>query len=138
MATYNAGDFVGKTIFITSDVPVYKYATASGSKRPNPVAYLKAGDGFFVDSFINKNGAYTTFDDNYWQGKFRGSTIVVSFSDVAGKYDAAPIVSQGVKSNEQKKKEQQEQQDGVLLTTVKKYLPWALGTMVLVAIIKKS
>ena len=138
MATYTAGDFIGKNLFITSDVPVYKFATEAGTKRPKPVAILKAGDGFLVDSFISKNGTYTMFDDNYWMGKYKGTPVVVSFRDVAGKYDAAPIVSQGVKSVEQKKKELQEQQDGILLTNVKKYMPWVLGTMILAAVIKKN
>ena len=138
MATYSAGDFIGKTIFITAPVAAYKYATQLGSQRPAPIAYLAAGDGFTVDSFVNKNGTYTNFDDNYWLGKSRDKSYAIAFKDIAGKYNAAAITTQGVKSDEQKKKEQQEKEQGIVLTTIKKFLPLVLGTVLLAAYIKRG
>ena len=137
MATYSASDFIGKTIYITGTVPVYKYATAAGNKRPAPSLYLNAGDGFTVDSYINKSGVYTNFDDNYWQGKIQGKTYAIAFKDIAGKYNADAITTQGVKSDQQKKKEQQEKEQGTVITAIKKYLPLVLGTVVLAALIRR-
>lgn len=137
MATYSASDFIGKTIYITGTVPVYRYATAAGTKRPAPIAYLNAGDGFTVDSFVNKKGTYTNFDDHYWLGKSQGKQYAIAFQDVAGKYNAAAITTQGVKSDEQKKKEQQEKEQGTIVTVLKKYLPLVLGTVVLAAVIRR-
>ncbi len=138
MATYSAGDFIGKTIFITGRVPVYRYAAEAGTRRPAPIAYLNTGDGFTVDTFINKKGTYTNFDDHYWIGKSQGKQFAISFGDIAGKYNADAITTQGVKSDEQKKKEQQEKEQGVILTTIKKYLPLVLGTVVLAAVIRRG
>lgn len=138
MATYSASDFIGKTIYITGRVPVYRYATEAGTKRPAPVAYLSSGDGFTVDSFVNKKGTYTNFDDNYWLGKSQGKQYAISFTDLVGKYNADAITSQGVKSDEQKKKEQQEREQGIVLTTIKKWLPLVLGTVVLSALIRRG
>jgi hypothetical protein len=138
MATYSAADFIGKTIYITGPVPVYKYATEAGTKRPAPVAYLNSGDGFTVDSFINQKGTYKNFDDHYWTGITQGKTFAIAFKDIAGKYNAAAITTQGVKSDEQKKKEQQEKEQGTILTTIKKYLPLVLGTVVLAAFIRRG
>lgn len=138
MATYSAGDFIGKTIYITGRVPVYRYATEQGTRRPAPLAFLSSGDGFTVDSFVNKKGTYTNFDDHYWLGKSQGKQYAIAFADIAGKYNADAITSQGVKSDEQKKREQQEREQGVILTTIKKYLPLVLGTVVLAAVIRRG
>lgn len=138
MATYSAGDFIGKTIFITAPVAAYKYATEIGNKRPAPIGFLSSGDGFTVDSFINKNGTYTNFDDHYWVGKSKGKSYVIAFKDIAGKYNAAAITTQGVKSDEQKQKEQKEKEQGIVFTTIKKFLPLVLGTVLLAAYIKRG
>ena len=138
MATYSAGDLIGKTIFITAPVAAYKYATQLGSKRPAPIRFFAKGDGFLVDSFVNKNGTYTNFDDNYWLGKSKGISYAIAFKDIAGKYNYDAIVTQGVKSDEQKKKEQQEKEQGIILTTIKKFLPLVLGTVLLAAYIKRG
>jgi hypothetical protein len=135
MATYSAADLVGKTIFVTDRVPVYQYATMQGNKRPKPLYYLNAGDAFTVDSFVKQRGTYTTFDDNYYVGISQGRPVAISFRDIAGKYNTTAITNQGVKSEEQKKIEQQEKKDGVVLTTLKKFAPLALGAVVLIAII---
>lgn len=138
MATYSASDFIGKTIYITGTVPVYKYATAAGNKRPAPSLYLNDGDSFTVNSYINKKGVYTNFDDNYWQGKIKGNTYAIAFKDIAGKYNAAAILSQGgIKSDEQKQKEQKEKEQGTLVTMLNKYLPLVLGAVVLTAVIRR-
>jgi hypothetical protein len=136
MATYSASDFIGKTIYITATVPVYKYAVAQGTKKPSPIEYLKSGDGFTVDSYINQKGAYTTFIDNYWQGTSQGKTFVIAFKDIAGKYNASAILSQGgIKSDEQKVKEVKQKEDGTILTLIKKIAPFAIGVYLLGAYI---
>jgi hypothetical protein len=139
MATYSAGDFIGKTIFITGRVPVYRYATEAGTRRPAPIAYLNTGDGFTVDTFVNKKGTYTNFDDHYWIGKSQGKQFAIAFNDIAGKYNAAAILSQGgIKSDEEKQKEQKEKEQGTLVTMLNKYLPLVLGTVVLAAVIRRG
>lgn len=135
MATYSASDLIGKTIFVTGNVPVYPYATAKGQSRPKPLFVLKSGDGFTVDSFVNERGTYTNFDDNYYLGKSQNRSIAIAFADIAGKYNTTAITNQGVKSDEQKKKELQEKKDGVVLTTLKKIAPLAIGAIIIAAYI---
>lgn len=129
MATYTATDLIDKTIYITGNVPVYKYAARAGEKKTLPIKILQSGDSFIVDSFIKKNGTYVTYDDNYWTLKDGG---VVSFSEIAGKYNTELIRSQGVKSDAEKELEKK--------TGIEKYIDkygkWVLLAIAGVAIIK--
>lgn len=135
MATYSASDLIGKTIFVTGKVPAYKRATLKGEKRQTPLFFFTDGDSFVVDSYIKQRGTYTNFDDNYWTGVSQGKQFAVAFKEIAGKYNTTAITNQGVKSDEQKKKELQEKKDGVVLTTLKKIAPLAIGAIIIAAYI---
>lgn len=128
MATYSATDFIGKTIFITGNVPVYKYAARKGEKKPKPIEILRPGDSFVVDSFINKNGVYTQFDENYWTVQGGG---VVAFSDISGKYNTKAIKDQGVKSDIEK-----QEPTSTAETLLKKYGLWVAGAIIAVVAVK--
>ena len=99
--TYSAGDFIGKTIFITANVPVYASPTRVGETKPAAKKFLKNGDSFLVDTFINKDGTYVKYDDHYWVSKYDG---YISFKDIAGKYNTSALISQGLQSDEDKAK----------------------------------
>ena len=128
MATYNAGDFIGKTVFITSTVPVYRRAIRLGEEKPEPFKFLRRGDSFIVSDFINQAGTYSKYNDHYWLIDTGGA---IAFKDIAGKYDTKALLDQGLKSDEQK-------EGGTKVgDLIKKYLPYVLGT-VLVATIAKA
>jgi hypothetical protein len=127
MATYNAGDFIGKTIFITDRVPVYSRGVRVGEQKPAPVRYLQRGDNFIVSDLINQAGAYSKYIDHYWLIDTGGA---VAFKDIAGKYDTKALLDQGLKSDEDKGKTTTKA--GELL---KKYLPYVLGTILLATVV---
>lgn len=139
MQNYKVGDLVGKTLAVKNGtVKYYKFAARKGEKKDAPLGELSTGDIFTVYSYLNQNGKYTKFDDNYYQIKNPdGTFIYIPFKEMQGKYDASYVKAQGVKSIEQKQQEQQEKEDGVLLTLVKKYVPILIGGALLIGFVSR-
>jgi hypothetical protein len=136
MTTYYAKDLIGKTLYVTGKVPMYKTTTYSGQTRPSPVAFLNSGDYFTVDSYINKLSSYSTGynrDDNYYLGD---NGYVVSFSDLTGKYDLKALEGQGVKTVDQKVKEEREKGQSKFFDFVKKFGIFILAVPIAIAAIK--
>jgi hypothetical protein len=143
MATYTAEQFVGKTIFITNRVPYYDNATHAGDNKPSvPAGYFNNGDQLVVKDYLNKNGVYTKWDDNYWvfnnaRSSVPSKTSVVAFSDIAGNYNQqSTIKEQGLKSDQQLAKEKEDEKLPIIEKLLKKYGLYLLGTGVLIAFIK--
>jgi hypothetical protein len=135
MATYTASDFIGKTIFITGNVPLYPYAARKGEAKPTAKRILTTGDSFVVDSYINENGTYVTHDDNYWSAAGGG---VVAFKDITGKYNTQAVKDQGIKSDAEKAEDAQTGPEKYIQKYGKWVLIAAVGVAVLRAVINKS
>ena len=145
MATYTAEQFVGKTIFITNRVPYYDNATHAGDNKPAvPAGYFNKGDQLVVKDYLNKNGVYTKWDDNYWvfnnaRSSVPSKTSVVSFSDIAGNYNQqATIKEQGLKSDEQISREKEDDKLPMIEKLLKKYGLYVLGGVILISLLKKK